>query len=672
MLKKHLMGYRKYVYVLFLLILSLLCVFYLQPPLKSSAAVELDQLEYTIKADLKKFFLNLTAQINSTEDRAENYLVRSTKCKIPSLEPFNAEILPYYNPKGYISCSDKPLLTYVSKKANVATLHVNQTAQKEYTSDNLQCCYKSVASSLSWKTFDLVVKVSKCIDFSNFVRLEDDVVVVWCRNTHKDQVVYKNVHYVVTVTDEIKNKLEKTENDTHLSVVLIGVDSVSRLNMIRSLPYTYNYLQQNDWIEFKGYNKIGDNTFPNIMGILTGMNVSTAFKICNPKVTGQLDKCDLLWYDYKKLGLVTAYAEDETDISTFNYLKKGFERKPTDYYFRPYMLAAEKNLKTVVLEGVKYCTGPESAGERIMNLARDFTSTFRKYASFGFFWMNSFSHNEINSVSRMDVKLAEFLVSLNRTGVFANSIVIFLSDHGIRFGTVTYTHTGWLEERLPFFYMTVPKWFQNKFPRKYSNLVLNSNRLITPYDLYMTLQEVLVLSGKKYSMKASSACPECKSLFEAAKRDRSCEEAGIENHWCTCRGYTSIPSNGVIVERAVKFILREVQRMANDRGCAEFEVKNIISSGVSVNCDIKNRSNLYFLITFETHPQAVFQGTVSIGVDVPIFKMEGSVSRLDVYSFNSWCVTDALVKKYCYCHGSYAYISSMINTVATHILQFFY
>ncbi|KAK5644324.1 hypothetical protein RI129_005624 [Pyrocoelia pectoralis] len=672
MLKKHFMGYRKYVYFLFLLILSLICLFYLQPPLKSSSPVVLAQLEYSIKADLKRLLLNSTAQKNYTDNPDENYLVHSSKCKIPSLEPFNMEILSYYNPKAYIRCSNKPLLTYIEKKDNVASLHVNQTVEKEYTGDNLQCCYKSVASSLSPKTIDLVIKVSKCIDFKNSVRLEDDVVVVWCRNTRKDQVVYKNVHFVVTITDEIKTKLQKSENETHLSVALVGIDSVSRLNMIRSLPYTYNYLQENDWIEFRGYNKIGDNTFPNIMGVLTGMNVSTTFKECNPKVSGQLDKCDLLWYDYKKLGFVTAYAEDETEISTFNYLKKGFERKPTDYYFRPYMLAAEKNLKTLVLEGVKYCTGPESAGERIMNLARDFTLTFRKYSNFGFFWMNSFSHNEINSVSRMDLKVAEFLRSLNRSGIFDNSIVIFFSDHGIRFGTVTYTHAGWLEERLPFFYMTVPKWFQKKFPRKYSNLVLNSNRLITPYDLYMTLQEILVLSGKKYSMKASTACPECKSLFEVAKSDRSCEDAGIENHWCTCRGYTTIPSNGMIVEQAAKFILREVQRMANDGGCVQFEVKNIISAGVSDNCDIKNRSHFYFLITFETRPQAVFQGTVSIGVDVPIFKMEGSVSRLDIYSFNSWCVTDPIVKKYCYCHGSFAYISSMINTVATGILQFFY
>lgn len=45
--------------------------------------------------------------------------------------------------------------------------------------------------------------------------------------------------------------------------------------MLRSLPRSREFLQQNDFIELKGYNKVGENTFPNIMvrwyGMLKGI-----------------------------------------------------------------------------------------------------------------------------------------------------------------------------------------------------------------------------------------------------------------------------------------------------------------------------------------------------------------------------------------------------------------
>ncbi|KAK4875180.1 hypothetical protein RN001_011602 [Aquatica leii] len=657
--KKPFSGNRRYVFVILLMGVSIFWVLYFQPPIKSNSAI-ISEIEYALNAGSK-------------------YLVHSSKCKIPSLDPYNMEILPYFLPKKYINCTNRTKLSYVTKQDDVAVLHINDAVRYEYSNNSINCCYSGVTSSLHSTTFDTIIKISSCTPFENETSIKESIVMVICRNS-KDEEIYKNVHAVIK-TKEVTAKMQQSKyaKNKPLSVLFIGIDSISRLNMIRSMPNTYNFLEENKWIEFKGYNKIADNTFPNVMAILTGMNESTTFKLCNPKVVGQLDKCNLLWYDYKKLDFITAYAEDEAEISTFNYLKKGFEKKPTDYYFRPYILATERHLNNLILDGVRYCTGPESAGERILNIARDFTQTFKNHSSFGFFWMNSFSHNEINSVSRMDSKTVDFLVDLNRTGVMKNTIVIFLSDHGFRFGSFTYTHAGWLEERLPFFYISVPKWFQKKFPDKYLNLIKNSERLITPYDLYMTLQEVLVLSGRNYLVKKSSACPQCLSLFHEVERERSCEDAGIENHWCTCKGYVSVSTNSVILQKATKFILHKVHTLSGsteiDLGqCLQYKLKGIISAGVSDNCDIKSSGKLYFLITMETEPHAVFQATVSISVDtnVPTFKMEGTVSRLDIYSHTSWCVNDSILKKYCYCYGSFAYLSSVINSISARILKVFY
>lgn len=105
--------------------------------------------------------------------------------------------------------------------------------------------------------------------------------------------------------------------------------------------------------------------------MLTGMNKSFAYKVCDPRTLGKLDNCDFIWYKYRKLGIITAYAEDEAAINTFNYAKTGFVNPPTDVYLRPYILAAE-SLKIMNKDTLKYCTGPVSSGERILNAAKDF------------------------------------------------------------------------------------------------------------------------------------------------------------------------------------------------------------------------------------------------------------------------------------------------------------
>lgn len=40
------------------------------------------------------------------------------------------------------------------------------------------------------------------------------------------------------------------------SVLLIGIDAVSRINLRRTMPQTFKYLQRNQWVELLGYNKV--------------------------------------------------------------------------------------------------------------------------------------------------------------------------------------------------------------------------------------------------------------------------------------------------------------------------------------------------------------------------------------------------------------------------------
>lgn len=487
--------------------------------------------------------------------------------------------------------------------------------------------------------------------------LEKNTIMVKCKTKKSNKDIYTNTHAFVT-TEEVQEKLQNfNESVRPLNVLFIGIDSISRLNFIRLLPKTYDFLQENDWIELKGYNKMGDNTFPNLMAIFTGRNETSAYKICNPKKVGVLDKCNLIWYDYKKAGFVTAYAEDETSINTFNFNKKGFKNPPADFYFRPYMMASEK-LPIKIRGKMSYCTGPETSGERIFNLAKDFSITFKNYSNFGVFWMNTFSHNELNSPSGMDQKIVDFFQDIKDEGVLNNTFVIFLSDHGLRFGDIRYTRTGWYEERLPFIYFWIPEWFRKENSKEFENLKTNVHRLTTPFDLYMTLQDILVFSGRNYTKVRSESCPSCQSLFSELPKHRSCEDASVALHWCTCTNFVPINNENNLVAAGVKFVLDEIQSIIKKsepnakKKCAKYELKKILSSSISQSHGDWYNNTTYILLVFKTKPEAVLEATLSVTTasdNSTKFNLEGGISRLDSYNVHSKCISDAYLKKFCYC-----------------------
>jgi hypothetical protein len=127
------------------------------------------------------------------------------------------------------------------------------------------------------------------------------------------------------------------------------------------------------------------------MAILVGYNNTLAYTTCNPKAVGKLDNCPFMWKYFQENGYVTGYAEDAANINTFNYNKKGFVKPPTDHYFRPFALAAEKHLPNKLKSSLKFCLGYKTYADYIYNYALDFATLYKNETSFGLFWTNTVS-----------------------------------------------------------------------------------------------------------------------------------------------------------------------------------------------------------------------------------------------------------------------------------------
>ncbi|XP_015117831.1 uncharacterized protein LOC107041690 [Diachasma alloeum] len=611
---------------------------------------------------------------NLEDDKGEGYLVWNPKCHMVSKNATDPSIIQYIEKHNFESCSDGPLLSFIEKDVKGSfSLVIDQKVAKSY--DKFVCCWSPITRPVPKeplpKEWDTKIDRGECQDFENRVQLPPDleVVMLTCRPKHISKgnlsgsdILYENIHPIWNPA-KVQSRLitskpfdQSNKARRKMSILVLGLDSVSNLNFQRSLPKTRRYLMDTGWINLQGYNKMGDNTFPNLMAILTGQNASTALAKCQPQQAYGFDNCPFLWYNFRNAGYVTAYAEDWIDISTFNYHKAGFVNPPTDYYLRPYMIAAEKFLKFKKKFDAKYCTGPELTIDRIYDSALNFAKTFLGSPYFGFFWTNTVSHQNVNGPSSMDDHFLEMFEKFAESGVTNDALMVFLSDHGMRWGGIRNTLVGWYAERLPFIYLKLPEWMK-KNPRAFQSLSINGHRLTSPYDLYETFREVLIKAGG--DAKASSGCPTCQSLLKPVPIERGCADVGVSSHWCTCTALEPGNTGDKIAKEAAEAFLQYVENIVKDykskdgkRLCAKLSITKIHRADKIINVNNPpndpNHVEGYIFLLEVAPGGGKFEATIRVHRKGNYSISNEEISRTDSYEKNAKCLNEG-IKMFCHC-----------------------
>jgi len=188
------------------------------------------------------------------------------------------------------------------------------------------------------------------------------------------------------------------------SILIIGIDSISRLHMLRQLPQTKKYLDGNDFVEMRGYTKVGENTFPNIMAAIGGME--TYKYDCWRSGADKIDNCPFLWNNFSDKGYMTALVEDAPGIAIFNYEKTGFVKQPTDYYLRPLMTASHLHAGRGKSSGAMSCFGGLNPTDYMIKYIERFLGvTGKQYPFFLLSWFTSIAHDDFNGlmVNRLSI-----------------------------------------------------------------------------------------------------------------------------------------------------------------------------------------------------------------------------------------------------------------------------
>jgi Protein of unknown function (DUF229). len=246
----------------------------------------------------------------------DGFLVFSTKCQIPNFNPYDESIRKFVTLGKPIVCSTKSPLTYVktiSEGAGKYLLKINTCAMADYAvePESVSCCYSVInrvndpAGKNHSRDSDNRYSVTTCLYFKTELVLNSDeeFILVQCfqateSGSNKD--IYTNTHALVTMKADVEIKLHKTSSESssmdeqRFSVLLFGLDSVSRLNLLRTMPKTVEHLRRSGWLQMSGYNKVGENTLPNLVAVLTGLSMEQLKKRCWPSYNTNFDTCPFI------------------------------------------------------------------------------------------------------------------------------------------------------------------------------------------------------------------------------------------------------------------------------------------------------------------------------------------------------------------------------------------
>ncbi|KAH8328647.1 hypothetical protein KR067_012232 [Drosophila pandora] len=542
------------------------------------------------------------------------FFVNTEGCRIIAMDVMNHQIEKFTNwewnhPRFYLKC---PKTTWFRTEMANGDWYLKLSRdigeilkENKLTNDWQITCYwlnfkirwrwhsKLTHRTRFYLEFPYVLKVPKGV---RHLRLQ-------CVETETNKTLYNDAHFFIQPPPKKllrkapprlqfwDKKDEKKSNIPPISVMILGMDSVSHLNFLRQMPKTAAYMRTNmSHVEFWGMNKIGVNTYPNLIALLTGLSAQEAYKlILRDKY---MDRLPLIWKDFKKAGYNTSFGEDHARLSVFYFDQKGFENHTTDHNLHDFMAELFLIRENSSLP-LTYCIGERTFLDVLMEMIDRLLPHYQRYPFFSFYWWSNGLHEFFNAPRLVDDRFQRLLRSLDDSGVTNNTIIFFMSDHGLRWGKFRYTFQGMIEDSQPLLSILYPKWMQNTYSQAIQNLHANAHSLVTTYDLHATLKHILDIDSLQdnsirktsedlWELKGNKT-PRAVSLFLPVPPWRSCNSSHIERRFCLCHRQVSVPSTHRIAKQSAQFIVDSINKMLEEYAmCIPLQLDSILSAHVEV------------------------------------------------------------------------------------------
>ncbi|XP_075543841.1 uncharacterized protein LOC142578328 [Dermacentor variabilis] len=586
-------------------------------------------------------FLSLSAGSRSPGDRWERpvpigHRIQTAGCTLPRFDPFDPTVMPFIRRRSEpFKCPGKP--NFLTIRNGFPAILPHNLKEHGVLPEDLDCFYKEIYRNESLVVPDrhYVYGRRKRLLFDRPLR--EEFVFVECVTKKSPERPFYNQFLLNpllkrSVEKRCRNVRKRTPHN--LSVLMLGLDSVSYLNLDRHLPETAKFVREKlGALELHGYNKVGENSYPNHMAFLAGLKDFEADKAAQAGFYDNLNP-SLIWRKYAARGYRTMFLEEWTQYSFFSRFQyKGFRRAPTDYYPRHAIMLMEELAKSTEELRVS-CLGPTMPSEVLLFYLATFVKVMSERPFFAYAWFIELTHEWLNNAEYADEPFRRLLEDLHTSGALNHTVLVFLSDHGLRFGDVRTTYIGRLEDIQPFAFLVFPPWFLEKNPEAARSLRVNQRRLTTPFDVHATLVELLDYPVRKRPRTAYGL-----SLLHEIPGERTCSDASIKHKWCSCSVRGDAAVSGALAMTLADRIASDVnEKLARStRKCAEYQLLRVIDATLLQATPTELATNTsHYLIDVRLSPgNVVFEGTVRVSADNVI--EVNDISRVDRFKAQTYC-----------------------------------
>lgn len=609
----------------------------------------------------------------SDRETLHSFVVDTVGCKIPNIDPFDATVYHLVNSSASINCNSTPSMTYTDGKF----LRINRTSLDLFYDDELDYCeFETIYRPTDDERTDNAFRYKRAVRFSDDVDAGSEFVRVACYG-RRGSLMYTNFHAFIIRKEDVEKRCERRHerflNEQQpkevFNFLILGMDSISRLNFIRQMPATRSFLMNEmSAVELQGYNKVADNTYVNLVPMFAGQFVEE-LPWDERYSDVPFDNFTFFWNNLSDIGYRTLYAEDAPQIAIFNYNKAGFHRPPTDYYLRPFSLALEDHGS--MWKNDHDCVGNKLETEIVLDWISEFEARFKDEPHMSFAFITRLTHDNVNKARLADEPYRRFFERLHDRGLVDNSLVIFYSDHGMRFGDIRQTYVGKMEERLPFMYVALPRRLVENYPEMATALRKNANWLTTPFDVYETLVELINFRG---SQRSNVVSRRGMTLLSEIPSERNCEHAAIFPHWCACHETSEVSFDDEKVLLAAHRVVYHINDLLTIYGtkCATLSLAAVKDARKIIPNDrlLRYESSLHdvigrtvrfvspgseqkfveYQLVITTHPSdAMFEATVKLYERKETSLQVSDISRINEYGRQSECIDFHTHKKFCYC-----------------------
>lgn len=127
-------------------------------------------------------------------------------------------------------------------------------------------------------------------------------------NGHEKTVVYDNVHIFMPRLSQFKRPSLNGTKGASVKVLVLAIESMAQRNFHRNLPKTVAALEDlGNTFYLRGFNKLGDNTLPNMIAFLTGRVIAD---YPGGDLDGEMDGLSHIWKAFERRGYPTAMIDD--------------------------------------------------------------------------------------------------------------------------------------------------------------------------------------------------------------------------------------------------------------------------------------------------------------------------------------------------------------------------